>query len=125
MSAALFFCGCEEEVYSQFCSDEKLHVNCLRIENHDENVTALLQEEFLHVKTSPECPFTLVGMHYHVKACKNPVANSLGADFDGYVRLQLFHEDACYYRIQQDFKNAPWQQKMRHIAKAFKNDLNL
>jgi len=64
-------------------------------------------------------------MHYHVKACKNPVANSVGADFDGYVKLQIFHKGSCYYRVQQDFKSAPWQEQMQHILEQLKKDLNL
>jgi hypothetical protein len=64
-------------------------------------------------------------MHYHVDACKNPVANSVGSDFDGYVKLQIFHKGSCYYRVQQDFKHASWQEQMKHVLNQLKADLKL
>ncbi len=121
----LFLTGCEEKIYTQFYSEKKLHVNCLNIESLDSDVDALLKKTLSPLTISDECPFTLQGMHHHVKACKNPVANSVGADFDGYVKLQVFHNETCYYRIQQDFKSAPWQERMRHIAARLQKDLNL
>ncbi len=123
--ATLFLTGCEEKVYTQFCSEKKLHVNCLNIESLDSDVNMLLKETLSYLTISDECPFTLQGMHHHVKACKNPVANSVGADFDGYVKLQVLHDGTCYYRIQQDFKSAPWQERMRYIAKRLQKDLKL
>ncbi len=126
--AALFFSGCEEEIYTQFCTKEKVPpvgIDCLNIESIDPEVDNFLKEQNIHVNITKECPFTLVGMHYHVKACKNPVANSRGADFDGYVKLQVFQNGVCYYRVQQDFKSSPWQKQMPHIVKRLKKDLNL
>jgi len=123
--ATLFLTGCEEEVYTQFCNEKTLHVKCLNIQSLDSSVDTLLKESLLHVDISNECPFTLQGIHYKVDACKNPVANSVGADFDGYVKLQVFHNGTCYYRIQQDFKSSPWQERMRHIVKRLQKDLNL
>lgn len=128
--AILFFSGCEEKVYTQFCSKGKLHVkmppeavNCLKVESIDSEVDTFLKQNIVTIPLTSECPFTLVGMHYHVKACKNPVANSRGADFDGYVKLQVFHNGACYYRVQQDFKSSPWQEQMSHIIKRLQKDL--
>jgi hypothetical protein len=120
----LLFGGCNE-VYTQFCSDKKETITCLRIESNDEKIASLLSNRFAHLPETESCPFVLQGMRHHVAACKNPVANSIGADFDGYVKLQLFHHGECYYRIQTDFKGDGWESHFEEIADRLEEELAL
>lgn len=120
----ILFGGCND-VYTQFCSDKKEVITCLRIESADEKIEALLSRRFSHLPDTASCPFTLQGMRHHVDACKNPVANSVGADFDGYVKLQLFHKGECYYRIQTDFKGDGWESHLDEIASRLGEELAL
>jgi hypothetical protein len=120
----LLFGGCND-IYTQFCSDRKIEITCLRIESGDEKIKTLLSSRFSHLPDAASCPFTLQGMRHHVDACKNPVANSIGADFDGYVKLQLFHRGECYYRIQTDFKGSGWESHFDEIADRLEEELAL
>ncbi|GEM_PF-1103857 len=123
--SALLISGCDTKIYTQFCTAEALEIPCLRIDSTQDDVNTLLHPLFEDMNISSSCMFVLKGIHYEVKACSNPVAHSVGADFDGYVRVEVFHEGACYYRAQQDFKSAPWQQKMRELVQRLQTDLQL
>ena len=82
-----------------------------------------MQKYFGKIDHSQECLFTLQGTRHHVDACQNPVANSVGSDFDGYVKLQLFYKGHCYYRIQTDYKGRGWLAHFEKISARFKKDL--
>ncbi len=123
--AVLLLSGCDTKIYTQFCTAEVLQIPCLRIDSMQDDVNALLRPLFDDMNVTASCAFVLQGIHYEVKACNNPVAHSVGADFDGYVRVEVFHEGECYYRAQQDFKSAPWQQKMQELVQRLKTDLQL
>ncbi len=117
--------GCESNIYTQWCIAKPFKVSCLRIDRTHDDLYRLLHTLFSDVNISDSCLFTLQGIHYEVNACRNPIANALGSDFDGYVRLEVFRNKRCYYRIQQDFKQASWQQKMHELAERLKTDLQL
>ncbi len=118
--------GCDTKIYTQFCTTDKtLPISCLRIDSAQHDVNALLHTLLNDMNLSDSCTFVLRGIHYEVDACNNPLVHAIGGDFDGYVRLQLFHEGSCYYRTQQDFKSAPWQQKMQELVQSIKTDLQL
>ncbi len=119
------FGGCSSDIYSQFCTPEKVEITCLKLESLDDEVSKIMQTQFSEIEQSKTCMFTLQGMRHHVDACQNPVANSVGSDFDGYVKLQLFYKGTCYYRVQTDYKGRGWQPHMEEITETLKNDLNL
>ena len=118
------FGGCND-IYSQFCTPEKVEINCLKFESLDDEVSEMMQTAFSEVPHTKNCPFILQGMHHHVDACQNPVANSVGSDFDGYVKLQIFYKGTCYYRIQTDYKGRGWQPHLEEISERLKDELNI
>jgi len=121
----LLFGGCSSDIYSQFCTPEKVKITCLKLESLDEEVSKIMQTQFSKIAQRETCMFTLQGMRHHVDACQNPVANSVGSDFDGYVKLQLFYKGACYYRVQTDYKGISWQTHMEEISEQLKEDLDI
>ncbi len=120
---SLLFGGCSSDIYSQFCTAEKVKINCFKLESLDGEVSQIMQTQFSQIDQRETCAFTLQGMRHHVDACQNPVANSVGSDFDGYVKLQVFYKGKCYYRVQTDYKGRGWQQHMEGISEQLKSDL--
>jgi len=121
----LFFGGCNSDIYSQFCTPEKVEITCLKLESLEDEVSQIMRLHFGKIAQSENCVFTLQGMRHHVDACQNPVANSVGSDFDGYVKLQIFHNGTCYYRVQADYKGRGWQSHMEEISEQLKEDLDI
>ncbi|MBD3825075.1 MAG: hypothetical protein IE916_11295 [Epsilonproteobacteria bacterium] len=119
----LLFLACESEIYSSFCSPKKEPPSCLKISALQADVKEELLKHFPPKLIQEECDYTLEAYHHSVKACSNPTAASLGADFDGYSRLTLNYKGECYYKIQQDYKSAPWQESMKRIVKQLKKDI--
>ena len=121
----ILFGGCSSDIYSQFCTPEKVEISCFKLESLDNEVSKIMESYFAGMDHSETCAFTLQGMRHHVDACQNPVANSVGSDFDGYVKLQVFYKGSCYYRIQTDYKGKGWQHHLNSISEELKDELNL
>ncbi|MBU0720717.1 hypothetical protein KJ877_05200 [bacterium] len=96
---------------------------CLKIKSLQEETKSFIQKELTELEFKDRCDFTLEAMYYNVKACTNPMANSVGTDFDGYARITLLYKDECYYKVQQDYKGTEWQNSMKAILKHIKDDV--
>jgi hypothetical protein len=122
--AFFLFSGCvEHDVYDKFCYKEKLKVDCLDIEAPLDNSLYVKVVRDFGKYQNDSCDFTLKAYYYNVKKCDNPVANSVGSDFDGYVNLQIFYKGNCYYKIQQDYKGESWEDSYDVISKKLKKTI--
>jgi len=102
----LFLSGCEEyPVYSNFIEKQNQpKPTCIKIASFDPKLTTTLNQEFSSI-IEINCTYSIVGYIHHVDSCSNPQVKSLGADFNGYVRLKLLEGNQTLYRIQSDFKD--------------------
>lgn len=93
--------GCHE-TYQQFCTEARHDVTCFKaVDAYSSDVI----KHYLHVPEREDCPFHFKALQHEIHSCSNPTAKAVGSDFDGYVRLEVFYEGQCYYRIQQDYKS--------------------
>lgn len=111
--------GCHE-IYSQYCDERAERIDCLR--GADAESETLLRRYLPGVEDAA-CPYLLQVSHYEVKACNNPKANALGSDFDGYVKLQVFHRGSCYYRAQLDYKSGDWHDALPRLMEHLEVEL--
>jgi len=101
-----FVSGCEDHpVYSGFLVDKNLtSLGCIKIVSFDPKITNALKKELRDVEDK-NCSYTINGYIHHVDTCNNPQVKSLGADFNGFVRLKVSDKDIPIYRVQSDFKS--------------------
>ncbi|MEA1916486.1 MAG: hypothetical protein U9N42_03035 [Campylobacterota bacterium] len=120
---AVVFSGCHE-IYTQFCQ-KKVPITCIKIESLDSELEAKLKDSFREFNISKECKFKLKAHYHNVSSCKNPVANSLGADFDGYLNMQILNSKGCYFRVQQDYKGHSWRANYDDVVSRLKKELEI
>ncbi len=58
----------------------------------------------------------LLDVYVHHAHCTNAKSKSLGADFDGYIRITLTEKNTTIARAQMDFKGEP---KKEHVQKVY------
>jgi len=103
---ALFLSACEEyPVYATNPSNQlKLPLNCINISTFNPKLSKPLQKKFKYLNNK-ECKYRLTGYIHFVDSCDNPDTKSLGADFNGYVRLYIKEKGSVVYKVQSDFKS--------------------
>ncbi len=117
----LFFGGCDKKaIYSQFCTEETHRIDCLK---PVDALSDTVLEKYLPGVADGACPYRFKVSHYRVESCNNPKAKALGADFDGYVRMEIFDDEGCYYRLQQDFKSSSWESALPDLTRHLKTEL--
>ena len=106
VSIGFFVSGCEDsDVYSGFLVDDNLtSIECVKIVSFEPKIIDALKRE-LPVAEDKNCSYTINGYIHHVDTCNNPQVKSLGADFNGFVRLKVLDRDIPIYRVQSDFKS--------------------
>ena len=115
----LLVTGCAE-VYSQFCTAKKEKISCLR--PADAAADDVLQR-YLSSYADETCRYTFQVVHHEVKSCTDPKTKAVGSDFDGYVKLQVFDEGICYYRVQMDYKSGSWQNTLPELVEHLEKEL--
>jgi hypothetical protein len=118
----LLFFGCGDS-YSQFCGDSKAKIHCLKAA--DETSEAVMRRYLKRYASSDQCAHTLKVVHYEPKVCSNPSSKALGTDVDGFVRLQVFSEGVCYYRVQRDYKSRQWEDLLPSLTHQMERELLL
>jgi hypothetical protein len=105
LTPMILFLGCEErfEVYTQG-KENTSKINCLRYDV-GEKLEKEMMLKALKFQDDPTCEYSINLTKYHVKSCNNPQTKSLGADFDGYVRVEILKNDETIYKAQSDFKS--------------------
>ncbi len=113
--------GCEDTtVYSNYIDVPKeTKLNCISISTFDPKLTKSLSEEFVSQK---ECRYSINGYIHYVDSCSNPDVKSLGADFNGYVRLSVSDGNISIYRVQSDFKNS-YKSALKRVINRMKLEL--
>jgi len=81
-----------------------------------------LMEEGINIKQ--HCPFTLKATYKLLSQCNNPTGKSIGADFDGFLRFDLYENENLVYRCQIDWKGEFGKDKIKDLIKRMKEDLN-
>jgi hypothetical protein len=119
----IFFIACEDyPVYSGYLNNhEKLSLSCINLKTFDPKLTTAL-EKSLTLYNTKTCKYQLTGYIHHVDSCSNPQVKSLGADFNGYVRLEIRDENKTIYRVQSDFKSEE-EKALYRVIKKIKKEL--
>lgn len=105
----LFLSGCESKnpVYSGFCDDTNvsLPLHCVKVDMQNDIILSSNFKETMKDKISNNCPYNVKGEIYRTAKCNSIEAKSIGVDFNGYVRINIFQGNKCIYKVQSDFKN--------------------
>ena len=98
--------ACEEyPVYATNPSNQlTLPLNCINISTFNPKLTKPLKEKFKSFNNK-ECKYKITGYIHFVDSCDNPDTKSLGADFNGYIRLYIKEKGSVVYKVQSDFKS--------------------
>jgi hypothetical protein len=117
----LLIYGCEDTtVYSNFIDIPKsIRIGCVSLSTFDPKLTQKLREEFVSQK---ECRYSIRGYIHYVNSCNNPDVKSLGADFNGYVRLSVLDGNTSIYRVQSDFQNS-YRYALKRVINRMKLEL--
>ena len=97
--------ACEDyPVYSTKPSNQILPLKCIDISTFNPKLSKPLNIEFKKF-IDKSCKYRLTGYIHYVNSCNNPDTKSLGADFNGYVRLYIKENENIIYKVQSDFKS--------------------
>lgn len=119
---ALFFIGCRERVYKKLYAKPHHHIDCLTLHSDNPLTTYFLEQEF---NFTQQCPFILKTTSHFITVCTSARARSLGSDFDGYLRLELYEGKRLLYRNQLDFKGCLKKEDVHRLFQAMKKDMML
>ncbi len=118
--------GCESRnpVYSGFCDDVNvsLPLPCIKVDIKNDIILSGNFKEAMKDKISSNCPYRAQGEIYRTVKCNSIEAKSIGADFNGYVRINIFQGDKCIYKAQSDFKNDE-DAAIKRVLDRLKNEL--
>jgi hypothetical protein len=82
--------------------------------------SGMLKSDFKNIPTSP----ISMEVHIHRAQCDNAQSKSLGADFDGYIRITLHDGNGTIARAQMDYKGEATsddvQQVYNHLISTLK-----
>ncbi|HLD24262.1 MAG TPA: hypothetical protein VJA83_10010 [Sulfuricurvum sp.] len=67
-----------------------------------------------NIKNDPESPVS-VEVYVHSAHCTNPQSRSLGADFDGYIRITIKEGNTSIARAQMDYKSSPERENVQQV----------
>lgn len=122
--AALLLGGCGDiytHVYDREAASKK--IGCLKIEGSVSECQALRHHPFIQkLQTSP-CSYRLVASGNTVTSCSSYMGKAIGADFDGYIRLDLYRDQKLIWRIQRDFKGELNDRIVDSLVKKMQSDL--
>lgn len=91
--------GCiEREIYTEI-ADREIIANPPHALNI-EDPSGMLKTDFRH---DPNAPMTM-NLIVHCAKCTNAQSRSLGADFDGYIRITVSQGNRTLARAQMDYK---------------------
>ncbi len=118
--------GCENKnpVYSGFCDDANisLPLDCIRADIKNDIILSGNFKEAMKDKISNNCLYRAEGEIYRTAKCNSIETKSIGADFNGYVRINIFQGDKCIYKVQSDFKNDE-DAAIKRVLDRLKNEL--
>lgn len=66
------------------------------------------------LKADPSSPIT-ISLYIHCAKCTNAQSKSLGADFDGYIRLTLSENNRTLARAQMDYKGEATREEVAQV----------
>lgn len=102
--------GClEKEIYSEVVDKTMIShpPQTLQIEDPSGMLKSTL-------KTDPSSPIKM-SVTIHCAKCNNPQSKSLGADFDGYIRITLSEENRTLARAQMDYKGEATSDEVQQV----------
>jgi hypothetical protein len=80
----------------------------------------MLKSDF---KNNPASPLKLE-VYLHKANCTNPQSRSLGADFDGYIRITIRDQNKMIARAQMDYKGSPERENVQQVYEHLLNQLS-
>ena len=124
---SIFFLTSCENFYSKVY-DKKIKektISCISFKGDGSKTSKLikntLKKERIPIKEN--CPYTLKPSYKLVSECDNPSVKSIGADFDGFLRFEIFDKDKLVYRCQMDWKGEFGEKRVKDLIKEMKKDL--
>jgi len=120
--SALFLSACSEDypVYATEPNIKTLPLQCINIATFNPKLSKALKKEFKSI-SNRECKYRITGYIHFVDSCNNPETKSLGADFNGYIRLYIKSNNETLYKVQSDFKSDERSALNRVIQKVTKD----
>jgi len=120
------FISCEK-FYSKIY-DEKIQekiIDCINLEESDLKMAELIKISLLKegINVKQDCPFSLKVNYRLLSQCNSLTGRSIGADFDGFLRFDIFNRKKLVYRCQMDWKGDFGKEKIRKLIKLMKEDL--
>jgi hypothetical protein len=116
-----------ENFYSKIY-DKKIKektIYCVSFEGDNSKTSELIKntliEEGINVKQN--CSFSLKATYKLLSQCNSPTGKSIGADFDGFLRFELFERGKLVYRCQMDWKGEFGKDRVKDLIEKMKEDL--
>lgn len=66
------------------------------------------------IKSDPSSPIVAT-VYIHCSQCTNAQSRSLGADFDGYIRITIKENNTSIARAQMDYKGEATNDEIQHV----------
>ena len=112
--------GCiEREIYTEI-EDPSLIANPPHALNI-EDPSSMLKTDFRH---DPDAPIT-INLIVHCAKCTNAQSRSLGADFDGYIRITVSEGNRTLARAQMDYKGEATPEEVMQVYRHLMEKLQL
>lgn len=114
----LILSGCiEREIYTEIA--DKTIISCPPASINVEDTSGMLKTGF---KSDPHAPMTM-NLSVHCAKCTNAQSKSLGADFDGYIRLTLSEDNRTLARVQMDYKGEATPEEVSQVYEHLLSEL--
>lgn len=126
LTALLLFTGCSKKIWTKVYDKRlaKEPISCLSIKSDNFNIENLLKKDSLIKKLyKKKCPYVLKISSNCVSHCSALRAKTLGTDFDGYVRFDIYKKSIHFYRVQRDFKGSLTEDKLKLMVDRMQKDL--
>jgi hypothetical protein len=118
--------GCEKKVFSKKYFLQKTPISCLGMERGGDIFVKKMIKESYFLKRyllKNSCPYVIKITAKTINNCTSPRARSLGSDFDGYLRYEVYYKGKLFYRVQKDFKGKLSKKTSDELIAKMKSDL--
>jgi hypothetical protein len=102
--------GClEREIYTEISDRSAISHPPKSVKIED--ASGMLKTSF---KPDPSSPITM-SVYIHCAKCTNAQSRSLGADFDGYIRITVSESNRTLARAQMDYKGEATREEIAQV----------
>jgi hypothetical protein len=114
----LFLGGCiNREIYTEIA--DKSYISHPPSSLQIDDLSGMLKSDFKNTQDSP----LKLEVYLHKANCTNPQSRSLGADFDGYIRITIRDQNKMIARAQMDYKGQVQEEDLQEVYEHLMNTL--